>query len=357
MLNYLVRQFSQFIREPSRLPVPWGPAYGAARTFLALGVAGTLIFSSDETLFHPVAQFGSYPKCDGISGGSLFCLVPSDSHNIWRFVAAGILLVVASGWRPRVTALPHAWITFSFHTSISIPDGGDQVSMILAILLLPVALTDPRKWHWNRQHGLDGESGTPWKNNAVQVSAVIGVTGLVLARLQVVGIYFQSGLAKLAVPEWVDGTALYYWINSPTFGASPWLRPLLSWIVEVPVGVALLTWLPLVLELALALSVLNSSRRLRAILLPLGVTFHALIAVVMGLWSFAAAMTGALLLLLVPIGGPVSQLYHGPSRDSGPDPSSEEASTTAVRGEPEDITSDDRDPSSTSQPGAKQPQN
>lgn len=114
-------------------------------------------------------------------------------------------------------------------------------------------------------------------------------------------IYFQSCVAKLPHAEWADGSALYYWINNYAFGAPDWLRPALSALAENPVGVAAMTWGPLVLEIALAAALLLP-QRIRWMLLPAGVLFHLGIAVVMGLWSFAFAMWAGLLLLLTPYG-------------------------------------------------------
>ncbi|MGW2270224.1 sporulation-delaying protein SdpB family protein, partial [Streptomyces yangpuensis] len=114
-------------------------------------------------------------------------------------------------------------------------------------------------------------------------------------------IYFQSCVAKLPHAEWADGSALYYWINNYAFGAPGWLRPALNAVVDNPLGVAALTWGPLVLEIVLAAALLLP-QRVRWMLLPAGVLFHLGIAVVMGLWSFAFAMWAGLLLLLTPYG-------------------------------------------------------
>jgi antimicrobial peptide system SdpB family protein len=216
--------------------------------------------------------------------------VPHEDLRLAQLVAAAVLLVVASGWRPRLTGIPHWWISYSFAVSATIPDGGDQVTQILALLLVPVTLTDPRAWHWQRA-----------PRAARPLSAIIAWSALFVARLQVAGIYLDSSLSKLGTPEWVDGTAFYYWSTDPAFGTPLWMRGLLEPVIASPLGVALLTWGPVALELAIALGLVLDARSRRR-LLPGGIAFHAGIAVMIGLVSFAVAMCAALILFLRPMG-------------------------------------------------------
>ncbi|MFJ6783215.1 sporulation-delaying protein SdpB family protein [Streptomyces yangpuensis] len=278
------------------ISLPWAAGYGLARTLLALGTLGTLAFSDSATLFREVATVGQYPLCRGVTGAGAFCLVSPDHFETVRWACCLVLLLAASGWRPRYTAVPHAYIAFSVFTGISIPDGGDQVTWILTLLLVLVAVGDPRRWHWQRQ-----PEPRPDDSAGRGTWALIGVSAITLARIQMSVIYFQSCVAKLPHAEWADGSALYYWINNYAFGAPGWLRPALNAIVDNPLGVAALTWGPLVLEIVLAAALLLP-QRVRWMLLPAGVLFHLGIAVVMGLWSFAFAMWAGLLLLLTPYG-------------------------------------------------------
>ncbi|MCX5124596.1 sporulation-delaying protein SdpB family protein [Streptomyces sp. NBC_00347] len=278
------------------IALPWAAGYGLARTLLALGTLGTLAFSDSTTLFREVATVGQYPLCRGVTGAGAFCLVSPDHFEAVRWACCLILVLAASGWRPRYTAVPHAYIAFSVFTGISIPDGGDQVTWILTLLLVFVAVGDRRRWHWQRQ-----SDPRPDETAARGTWALIGVSAITLARIQMSVIYFQSCVAKLPHAEWADGSALYYWINNYAFGAPGWLRPALNAVAENPVGVAALTWSPLVVEIALAAALLLP-QRIRWMLLPVGVLFHLGIAVVMGLWSFGFAMWAGLLLLLTPYG-------------------------------------------------------
>lgn len=129
---------------PVHLPSPWTNVYGLARTLLALGTLLTLAFSNSATLFRPVAFQGEHPTCRGVEAGGVFCLVPGDGLDATRWACVAVLLIVVSGWRPRLTALPHAYISFSVFTGIAIGDGGDQMTTVLVLLLTLPALGDSR---------------------------------------------------------------------------------------------------------------------------------------------------------------------------------------------------------------------
>ncbi|MFE0045140.1 sporulation-delaying protein SdpB family protein [Streptomyces albireticuli] len=292
------------------IPLPWSNAYGLARTLLALGTAGTLAFSSTATLFRPVVTIGAYPLCQGMTAGGAFCLVPRGQFDLLRWLSVVVLLVVASGWRPRFTALPHAYISFSVFSGIAIGDGGDQITWILSLLLALVALGDGRRWHWQTPES--PAAGVP-STRATRGWALLGTSAWTVARLQMAFLYFQASVAKLPHTEWADGSAMYYWANNSSFGFPEWLRPLTDPVVRSPAGVAALTWVPVALELALAAALLMPQRR-RWALLPLGIAFHLGIAVLMGLWSFAFAMWAGLFLLLTPVGHGFPLLATGRSR-------------------------------------------
>ncbi|MFD6532732.1 sporulation-delaying protein SdpB family protein [Streptomyces sp. NPDC060184] len=277
----------------TRVPVPWTNVYGLARTLLALGTLGTLAFSSTSTLFRPVATQGYYPICKATMRAGVFCLAPGNGLTAARWLCVAVLLVVASGWRPRWTALPHAWVSFSVFTEIAIPDGGDQITAVLSALLALTALGDPRRWHWQR---LPEGAAAPRRR-----AVLLGATGLVLARVQMSFLYFQSCVAKLPHAEWADGTAMWYWGHSLMFGAPGPLRPLVDPVLASTAGVALLTWIPLAIEISLAASLLLA-QRWRWRVFAAGVLFHLSIAVMMGLWSFALAMIGGLVILCFPLG-------------------------------------------------------
>lgn len=268
---------------------PWGSGLGLARTVLALGTLGTLLATPPRVLLSPLAGGITPPSCTGLARVSAWCVVPQDPQ-LARWLSVAVLVVVASGWRPRYTAIPHWWVAWSLFASVTIQDGGDQITAVLTLLLIPALLTDSRRWHWQRA----GQAGGP-------ITRITAVVTLLLIQVQVAGLYLDAGIAKLGVTEWANGTALFYFFHSVVFGAPAWLSPILSAVTNLPAGVALLTWGALALEIVLGLALLLP-KRLRPLLLASGLLFHDMIALSMGLISFDCAMSAALLLYLLPIG-------------------------------------------------------
>jgi antimicrobial peptide system SdpB family protein len=278
---------------------PWGSGLGLARTVLALGTLGTLLATQPRVLLSPLAGGVTPPLCGGISRFSAWCLLPGDPEFA-RWLSAGILLVVASGWRPRFTAIPHWWVCWSLFAAVTIQDGGDQITADLTLLLIPVLLADARAWHWQRS---DPARSGP-------LARIVAVVAIVLIQLQVAGLYLDAGISKLGVPEWLNGTAIFYIFRSVIFGAPPWFTPIFSVLTGSPAGVALMTWGAVALEISIGLALLLP-RQIRPLLLASGLLFHDVIALSMGLISFDCAMSAALLIYLLPAGHQIKM----PGRD------------------------------------------
>jgi antimicrobial peptide system SdpB family protein len=268
----------------------WSVTLGLARTVLAFATGLVLLFTDSETLLLSNSSLTDRSLCTGIDAANLFCLATPVGVHAAQALALGVLAVVASGWRPRWTGVLHWWIAWSYHQAGTLVDGGDQVVMILTLLLVPVTLTDPRASHWQR--------AAPPERDLERVGARLVALGwLALIRLQVAAIYFHAAIAKFAVPEWIDGTAVYYWFGSTTLGMPTWLQPILEPLLTSAVPVLTITWGTMLLEILLSMGLLAETRY-RAGLLILGLMFHAGIAVVFGLSSFMLAMDAALLLYL-----------------------------------------------------------
>jgi antimicrobial peptide system SdpB family protein len=270
--------------------LPWGSGYGLARTLLAVATAGTLIATAPDVLLSPLANGVVPPTCHGLTQAGVWCAVPAGHGQAARWLSIAILAVVASGWRPRFTAPAHWWVSWSLIANVTVQDGGDQITAVLTLLLLPLALTDRRRWHWQ-----------PAPSSPVNTGRVAAHAAIVLVQIQMSLLYFQASVAKLGVPEWADGTAMYYWLRHPTFGTASWLRPLTDAVTGSPFGVAAITWASVGLELSLAAAILLRPGA-RRVLLRAGIAFHAAIALCMGLLSFGVAMSAGLLLYLLPAG-------------------------------------------------------
>jgi antimicrobial peptide system SdpB family protein len=289
MLNDLLVRLGRWARPHLTTPV-WSSGVGLARTVLALGTAATIAANDPSVLMSPLANGVTPPVCSGLAGGGVWCLAPGGPPT-GRWLSVAILLVTASGWRPRLTAVPHWWVSWSLMVNATVVDGGDQITTVLTGLLVAVSLTDPRRWHWQ----VVEPAARPGTRH------VIARTALLLIQVQVAVLYLQASVAKLGVPEWADGTAMFYWSRDPVFGSAPWLRPVTDLLTYSPLGVTVMSWGAVALEFALALALLLRPAVRRA-LLAAGLALHALIAVDMGLVSFFVAMSGALLLYLLPVG-------------------------------------------------------
>ena len=213
---------------------PWTNVYGLARTLLAISTLLTLIANDASTLFIPLARVvAQAPFCDGHAGFGLFC--QSDDLEAARWVAIVLLIIVASGWRPRVTGALHWWVAASLQSSASLLDGCDQITMNLTLLLLPVTLFDGRKWHWS--------APTPVRSTTVGLlGRLIASFSFTAIRVQVMLVYYVAGVAKYGVEEWGDGTALYYWFSHPVFGVPAFLDEPIGLVTNSPTLLPLVTW-------------------------------------------------------------------------------------------------------------------
>jgi antimicrobial peptide system SdpB family protein len=283
----------------ARLPRtdPWTNVYGLARTLLALSLAITLGFNDLSDLFMPRGNGGVIGfECNlALSKAGLFCLAEEANAQLARGFALLVLLVTASGWRPRITGPLHWYVAFSFQANANVVDGGDQLGAILALLLLPITLLDGRKWHWDLPVGAHDER-----------RRLVGWWFFMLVRIQVAIVYFHAAVGKFEVTEWTDGTALYYWLLHPTFGVSDWLRPAILPVLLHGTLVALLTWSVLALEFMLAAGLIAAPQWRRSLLFG-GFLLHAGIIVVHGLVSFSMVMFAALILFLHPVDVPLAR--------------------------------------------------
>ncbi|HSP17290.1 MAG TPA: sporulation-delaying protein SdpB family protein [Thermoanaerobaculia bacterium] len=271
---------------------PCTNVYGVARTLIAASTLLTFVFTDTDVLFRPALGIDTIPICNGLAGRiSLFCLL-SGHLDVARGIVIVLLATVASGWRPRLTGIIHWWISFSFMSSAILVDGGDQVCAVIALLLVPVTLMDRRRWHWSKPDPIDDSLGESSRR-------LVALTALTVIRIQVAIIYLHAAVAKCAVAEWMNGTALYYWFTDPMFGAPNWLGPFLMPALVHGPSVTILTWSVIVLEFSLFAGLLARDEYRHALLIA-GILFHVGIALIHGLVSFSLTMFGALILLLRP---------------------------------------------------------
>ena len=261
----------------------WTNYLGLARTLLGFATLLTLLSNSQNTLFRFGIKDENNIKCSGTNNFSIFCIV--NNLDIAIIVSCFILFFVIIGIYPRLTAIFHWWITYSFATSSYAVDGGDQIASILTLILIPLCLFDKRKWHWQKDLYFHS-----------YYEKVIAFFSYLLICLQVFVIYFHAATGKFAVGEWVNGTALYYWFYNSFFGLKDNLKPFFNIILKSPILITLSTWSVLILELILAFGIFYRGRKIRFFMCFLGILFHFFIALVHGLISFFLIMSGALII-------------------------------------------------------------
>jgi antimicrobial peptide system SdpB family protein len=262
--------------------------FGLARSFLAVSSLLTLIFNDIQTLFVNVAGTKLVLSCTGINKISIFCLLGVENLIVSKYICIGILLLVITGVYPRITSILHWWISFSIFNSMKVIDGGDQIINNLCLFIIPIFLVDNRKNHWIKSALLFNEN-----------TKYVVYFSLLLIRIQICFLYFQAAIEKMKVTEWKDGTAIYYWLNHRIFGLPDMIKPAVNFILSYPFVVVFFTWGTIILELFLA-SGIFIDKKYRSNLFKMGVIFHVLIAISMGIPSFSLAMVGALLLYLKP---------------------------------------------------------
>lgn len=281
---------------------PWSNVYGLARTLIASATGLILAINPTWVLFRPLSGEQGIVNCvvPITHNASLFCLARSHL-DFARIVAILILALVATGWRPRLTGVFHWWITFSFFASARVIDGGEQVASVLTLLLLPITLTDGRKWHWEHR------AATPVESDSMAIQRLIAWFAAIALQIQVAYIYLNACIEKLRVPEWLDGTMMYYVFRDSLLGAPHYLQGMLFTVSASPL-VVMLAWPALLLELALGTNILMRGF-IRRILFYCGVLFHCMIAIFIGIPSFGLIMIAALLLGVIPIGWDLRSVF------------------------------------------------
>ncbi|HHQ2897774.1 hypothetical protein CN936_09550 [Bacillus cereus] len=266
---------------------PWTNVYGLARTIIAVSTLLTLLLNRVDILFRPASGMSEYPICG--NNISIFCMVPNDYMylNIIKWLAIVLLIIIASGWRPRFTGIIHWWICYSLQNSALTLDGGEQVSAVITLLLIPITLTDSRKWHWD----------APSESSGIYTK-VIALIAFTAIRFQVAILYLHSTVAKLGNQDWINGTAVYYYLQDSMLGLPPILSDIFSPILSSPL-IVLPTWGTIIIQFAL-FAALFAPRKNWNIMLILALCMHEVFALMLGLISFSLIMLGVLVLYLRP---------------------------------------------------------
>ncbi len=272
MINYIINDVNK-----SKI---WTNNVGLSRSLIAFALMMTVLFNDNSYLFDK--EIINKLNFDVINLYTYF------EPSVVKIITILILLMVISGYYPRFTALLHWLVTYSFSSTSVVVDGGDQIASIMTFLLIPILLTDSRKNHWLKK-----------QENISFNRKIVPYFFFFLIQLQASFIYFHAAVGKFKVLEWLNGTAVYYWLNNNLFGVNDSFLPYVNLFLTNPFIVVTITWGVLVLELLLSSMLFISNLRFKLVFMILGIIFHFLILLAHGLVSFFLIMS-ATLILYVP---------------------------------------------------------
>jgi len=277
-------RFQRWLRGDGEL-TPFTISLQVGRSLLALGTLLTLVFNDDSVLFHSSSDEAPSANCAQLGRFGAFCLFGDNLEGI-RLAGIAVALLVMIGALPCVTSVAYWYVAASVFANAKPVDGGDQITAVLAFMLMCASISDTRMNAWTR---------------GVQASSLFIVPNVILVfiPIQMAFVYLNAAVAKFSAPVWAEGSALWYWFQHPGFNATPWAQEAALTLLAHPWISAFTTWGVLALELGLAAALLfSSSTKSRMSWLVIGLAFHLCIALLMGLVSFGIAMGAGLWLSL-----------------------------------------------------------
>lgn len=258
---------------------------GVSRTIMAVAQLSFIALTDPKYFFVPVGGKDLSATCsDKVVNISAYCISP-DNYEATNIGMIVILLIVASGFAPRVTSVLHFWVSYSIASSVSLPDGGETTMQVMSLFIMIASLSDSRLWHWQR----------PSRRGKSEALSAVAWAGSWMVRVQIAYIYLHSGLAKLSVEQWADGTATYYVSRMEYFGSGGLFADVFRELLSVPLFALSSTWGTIVIEVIIAIMIVSNKSPLAKIALALSAFVHIWIALMIGIISFAFIMVASVM--------------------------------------------------------------
>ncbi|MBT0552351.1 hypothetical protein [Riemerella anatipestifer] len=254
------------------------------RFLLAFSFLITLLCNAYDDLF-PIEVMSNYsPKVffEKIN----FFYVFRDNKILCYLLSISLLLITMFGFFPFITGVLQWYLIFSFVNISTVVDGGDQINSIICFLLIPINTLDFRLNQWKLEKTVS------------LGNKFVGYICYALIKIQVAIVYLHASVGKFVVPEWADGTAIYYWLQHEIYGFEHWNT--ISFIFRSAFFTSAITWGSVLLELLLFCAIFMT-QKYKNYLFVLGILFHFLIFLFLGLFSFFLVMASALLIYLLPL--------------------------------------------------------
>jgi antimicrobial peptide system SdpB family protein len=258
---------------------PYSYKYQIPRAIIAIAQLINLTFTNPEYYFNNIKTKLVYQD-----------LLPTlFTTKLGVILAIIILLWVISGYFSQISSILHAYVSYSFLYDSKIIEGGDQVALIITILLIPICLLDNKVNLW---------SSKTFNYKIPEFLNLISMSCFQVIKIQIAIVYLFAGVVKANVSEWIEGSAIYYWLNH-TMGTTDYLLNIFSYLINSNTFSQILTWLTLILEFLLFGSIFMLQKQKNQ-LFYIAIFFHISIAVFFGLWAFSLIMISSLMFLFTP---------------------------------------------------------
>lgn len=255
------------------------------RTLIASAQLTIYLFTPLPFLTPEVAGVTREQHCAGaMQSWNLLCVgLPPD---LVRALFAAPLVLVISGFLPRLTGLLHVYVATSTATGLTLIDGGESAAVVAVWWIAVICLFDRR---WN------GWLSAPPGYLAIDAPRRwwVGIphAAAVALKIQCSIIYLHSATAKFGTDAWVDGSAIYYVTRMEMFGVSGPLGSIALAITATPAGAFLISFGTIAVEIAIAVLIWVPGKA-RILAVTLSGALHLAIIALIGIGSFGLIMIG-----------------------------------------------------------------
>lgn len=194
------------------------------------------------------------------------------------------------GWRTRLLT-PLNWVfLWSLHQRIpGIWDGGDNIIHLVLVYVTFADVSAYFSMDASRRQEQPPVAPGPWS----RVSAMFHNTAMLAVAMQICLVYGIAGLYKVQGAVWQEGTAIYY-----AFRGGQFVWPgVTEWIYRSAFIVTAFSYITVAFQLAFPFF-LFLNRYTRIVAVVMGFSFHAGIALFLGLITFSLFMTSVDLALM-----------------------------------------------------------
>jgi hypothetical protein len=206
---------------------------------------------------------------------------PSMAAN-WKFFVGGqILSIIACLFLPykRLSVILVYFFTMTlYYKTIPIQNGGFNLLVIVLFFLIFM------------DENADAIKHPFFKT----INITISNFAVWAARFQIIILYVVASYFKLFGQTWLNGAAFYYILFNDTY-SQPWIKNI---VISNSFFIHTITWFALIFQLLFP--VLVWFKKIKPVILFVGILFHVMIIFVMGITDFGIIMIIMYLLFYVP---------------------------------------------------------